>query len=109
MDAVINHPNLDVKLTIVRLLTNTGEPEVFEQLRQLAVKPGLPEEVRTTLLEAMYQLDNSFNPAKADEQMTQFSSNDEIAFETTAHADDDGEPTSEPPPSIESPISEFER
>ena len=109
LDAVINHPNLDVKLTIVRLLTNTGEPEVFEQLRQLAVQPGLPEELRTTLLEAMYQLDNSSNPAKSDEQMTQFSSNDEIAFETTAHPDDHGAPTSEHPPSIESPLSEFER
>ena len=108
LDAVINHPNLDVRLTIVRLLTNTGEPEVFEQLRQLAVKHGFPEELRTALLEAMYRLDQSAKPPKSDEPTMQFTSNDEIVFETTAHPHDEEAITSEAPPSWQSPISEFE-
>lgn len=108
VDAVVNHPNLDVKLTIVRLLTNTGQPEVFEQLRQLAVKQNLPEELRTVLLESMYQLDHSSNPVQSDEQVPQFTSNDESVFETTAHPYDDGALSSETPPGIESHLSEFE-
>ena len=55
LDAVSNHSNLSVRLSAVRLLAMTGEPEVFERLRQLAVKDGLVDEVKTALLEAMYK------------------------------------------------------
>jgi hypothetical protein len=41
----------------VHLLAATGQPETFEQLRQLAVRDGVCEEVKTALLEAMYKLD----------------------------------------------------
>lgn len=59
LDVIANHSKLDVRLATLRLLTNTGEPEVFEQLRELAMREDLGEELRTALLEAMYKLDQS--------------------------------------------------
>jgi hypothetical protein len=46
-------------LKAVHLLACAGGPETFEQLRQLAVKDGMREEVKTALLEAMYKIDQS--------------------------------------------------
>jgi HEAT repeat protein len=57
LDAIASHPNLDVRLKTVHLLACTGQPETFEHLRQLAVRDGVCEEVKTALLEAMYKLD----------------------------------------------------
>jgi HEAT repeat protein len=57
LDVIAEHPNMDVRLKAVHLLASTGQPEVFEQLRQLAVRDGVREEVKTALLEAMYKLD----------------------------------------------------
>jgi HEAT repeat protein len=59
LDAISGHPNVDVRLKAVHLLACAGEPETFEQLRQLAVKDGMREEVKTALLEAMYKIDQS--------------------------------------------------
>jgi HEAT repeat protein len=56
-DVIAEHPNMDVRLKAVHLLASTGQPEVFEHLRQLAVRDGVREEVKTALLEAMYKLD----------------------------------------------------
>ncbi|HEV7797029.1 MAG TPA: HEAT repeat domain-containing protein [Pyrinomonadaceae bacterium] len=57
LDAITDHPNTDVRLKAVHLLASTGHPDTFEQLRQLAVRDGVREEVKTALLEAMYKLD----------------------------------------------------
>jgi HEAT repeat protein len=57
LDAIADHPNIDVRLKAVHLLACTGEPEIFGQLRELAVKDGMREDVKTTLLEALYRLD----------------------------------------------------
>jgi HEAT repeat protein len=59
LDAIAQHPNMDVRLKAVHLLACTSQPETFEQLRELAVKDGISEEVRTALLEAMYKLDQA--------------------------------------------------
>lgn len=67
LDAIANHPNLDVRLATVKLLANTGEASVFEELRRMAVEEALPEELRTALLEAMYQLDQSNSPTEPTE------------------------------------------
>ena len=55
LDAISNHSNMNVRLSAVHLLAMTGEPEVFQQLRQLAIKDGVAEEVKTALVEAMYK------------------------------------------------------
>ncbi len=57
LNAIAEHSNLDVSLRAVHLLASTGQPGTFEQLRQLAVREGVREEVKTALLEAMYKLD----------------------------------------------------
>jgi HEAT repeat protein len=83
LDAVMNHANMDVRLTAVRLLTNTGEPEVFEQLRELAVRDDMSEELRTALLEAMYKLDQANAEAQIEEpQPSVFTG--EFLFETNS-------------------------
>lgn len=67
LDTIANHQNADVRLKVVHLLACTGQPETFEQLRQLAVRDGVSEEVKTALLEAMYKLDQQ---AKLEEKET---------------------------------------
>lgn len=57
LDAISDHSNIDVRLKTVHLLACTGEPEVFGQLRELAVKDGMRENVKTALLDTMYRLD----------------------------------------------------
>ena len=57
LEAIADHPSIDVRLKAVHLLACTGEPEIFGQLRELAVKDGMREDVKTALLEALYRLD----------------------------------------------------
>src|SRR5688500_19965954 len=59
LEAILAHPNVDVRLKIVHFLTRTGHPGTFNQLRELAVRDGMHEEVKTALLEAIYKLDQA--------------------------------------------------
>lgn len=59
LNAIADHPNIDVRLKAVHLLARTGEPEIFGQLRELAVRDGMREDVKTALLDALYRLDQS--------------------------------------------------
>lgn len=92
LDAIVDHPNMDVRLKAVHLLAATGQPGIFEHLRQLAVREGVREEVKTALLEAMYNLDQK---AKLQEKETVEASeaDSEPHFETpepeTANIDDE--------------------
>jgi HEAT repeat protein len=92
LNAIVDHPNMDVRLKAVHLLAATGQPGIFEHLRQLAVREGVREEVKTALLEAMYNLDQK---AKLQEKETVEASeaDSEPHFETpeseTANIDDE--------------------
>ncbi len=57
LDAIAGHPRIDVRLKAIHLLLNTGQPETFDQFRELALSDGISEVVKTALLEAMYKLD----------------------------------------------------
>ncbi len=83
LDAIANHPNLELRLNAVHLLSCTGHPDAFESLRQLAVRDGVSEEVKTALLEGMYRLDQQ---AKRNEKETVEASeaDSEPHFETCA-------------------------
>ncbi|HEX8707544.1 MAG TPA: HEAT repeat domain-containing protein [Pyrinomonadaceae bacterium] len=59
LEAIGSHPDLNVRLSAVRLLGVAGTPEVARQLRQLAVRDGLPEKVRSALLEVVYKIDQA--------------------------------------------------
>jgi HEAT repeat protein len=72
LDAIANHPNLDLRLTAVRLLKTTGEPVILEQLDQLATREGIPEFLKVALLEA---------PSKAEETQNSASQVAEIESE----------------------------
>lgn len=66
LDAIAAHENMDVRLKAVHLLACTGQPDTFEHLRQLAVRDGVSEEVKTALLEAMYRLDQEAKRKEAE-------------------------------------------
>ena len=108
LEAIYNHANMDVRVTAIHLLVKTDQPEVFEQLRQLTIKDGIAEEVRTALLEAMYKLDQA--KLKPDETAEAFWFNNEPPAETKGEEKGkaDGEPQFESPfePDFE---TEFER
>lgn len=59
VDAIVKHKDYNVRLAAVRLLGLSASPEIVQQLRQLAVKDGLPEKLRTALLEVVYKIDQS--------------------------------------------------
>ena len=91
LEAIYNHANMDVRVTAVHLLVLTGQPEVFEQLRQLTIKDGIAEEVRAALLEAMYKLDQA--KLKPDQTPKAFWFNNEPTAETQGEKGKaDGEP-----------------
>jgi len=57
VDAICDHGELNVRLALVRLLGTAGEPEVATTLRHLAVRDGLPEKVRSSIMEVIYKMD----------------------------------------------------
>jgi HEAT repeat protein len=59
LEAIFSHPNVDVRLKIVHLLACTGHPSAYSQLRELAVRDGMRDEVKTALLEALHKLEKS--------------------------------------------------
>lgn len=59
LDAIAEHRDESVRMAAIRLLGMTGRPEVAQQFRQLAVRDGLPENVRTSLLEVVYKIDQA--------------------------------------------------
>jgi HEAT repeat protein len=122
LDVIAEHANVDVRLKAVHLLAATGQPGMFEHLRQLAVRDGVREEVKTALLEAMYRLDQEAK-RKEQEIVEASEADSEPHFEATDAAPvedvDSGlayafEPVSEPDqqlnfdPEIQSDFDELE-
>jgi hypothetical protein len=59
MEAINDHPEIGVRLALIRLLGNAGQPEIATQLRHLAVREGLPEKVSSALMEVVYKIDQT--------------------------------------------------
>jgi HEAT repeat protein len=59
MEAICNHPEVSVRLALIRLLGNTGQPEIATELRHMAVREGLPEKVSSALMEVVYKIDQT--------------------------------------------------
>jgi hypothetical protein len=59
MEAIANHPEVSVRLALIRLLGNTGQPEIATELRHMAVREGLPEKVSSALMEVVYKIDQT--------------------------------------------------
>lgn len=54
--AVEAHPDNEVRLAVVKLLALSGQKDVLPAFRRLAVRNTLPQEVRTAVMEAIYQI-----------------------------------------------------
>ncbi|MGA9994826.1 MAG: HEAT repeat domain-containing protein, partial [Pyrinomonadaceae bacterium] len=59
IEAIVSHPDMNARLSAIRLLGLSCRPHVGQQLRQLVVRDGLPEKVRGALLEVVYKLDQA--------------------------------------------------
>lgn len=82
LDAISDHSNGDVRIKAVHLLACTGQPEIADQLRELAVKDGMREDVKTALLEALYKLEQE-RSQQATENTVQADSESVEASEDT--------------------------
>jgi HEAT repeat protein len=57
LDTIQNHKDEEAKLCAVRVLNVAGQPDLAPQLRAMVSGEGLPESVRTAMLEVLYKLD----------------------------------------------------
>jgi hypothetical protein len=64
MRAIEGHPNIEVRLAVVKLLTLSGQPDILPAFRRMAVRGSLPPEVRSAVMEAIYEI-TSPSPADA--------------------------------------------
>ena len=56
MQAIEDYPNVEVRIAVVKLLALSGQPEIIPAFRRLAVRGSLPSEVRSSVMEAIYQI-----------------------------------------------------
>ena len=54
--AIEDHPNIEVRLAVVKLLALSGQPDILPSFRRMAVRGSLPPEVRSAVMEAIYQI-----------------------------------------------------
>ena len=54
--AIEEHSNIEVRLAVVKLLALSGQQEILPAFRRLAVRGSLPPEVRSSVMEAIYQI-----------------------------------------------------
>jgi TubC N-terminal docking domain len=64
MRAIEDHANIEVRLAVVKLLALSGQPDILPAFRRMAVRGSLPPEVRSAVMEAIYQI-TSQTPADA--------------------------------------------
>lgn len=56
MRAIEEHPSVDVRLAVVKLLALSGQPDILPSFRRMAVRGSLPPDVRSAVMEAIYQI-----------------------------------------------------
>jgi hypothetical protein len=56
MQAIEDYPNIEVRIAVVKLLALSGQAEIVPPFRHLAVRGSLPSEVRSAVMEAIYQI-----------------------------------------------------
>lgn len=107
-DVVINHSNLGIRLAALQLLTNTGDAEVFEQLRELALREGIVEEVQTAMLEALYKFEQSNAEAQPEAEPALSASTSESPFEPNAEAKEGLDVETVPAPEPQTQADDYE-
>jgi hypothetical protein len=61
--AVETHHDKEIRMAVIKLLALSGQPDALPPLRRLAVKGSLPSDVRSAVMEAIYQLGASQSAA----------------------------------------------
>ncbi|HEV7906328.1 MAG TPA: HEAT repeat domain-containing protein, partial [Pyrinomonadaceae bacterium] len=61
--SIESHPDNEVRLAVVKLLALSGQHEILPSFRRLAVRGSLPTEVRSAVMEAIYQISSQPNAA----------------------------------------------
>src|SRR6185295_13535840 len=56
LQTIEKHPDASVQLSVVKLLTFCNQPEIIPAFRSLAIRGALPTEVRSAVMEAIYQI-----------------------------------------------------
>jgi hypothetical protein len=56
LQAVENYPDVEVRLSVIKLLTFSEQSEIIPAFRRLAVRGSLPTAVRSAVMEAIYQI-----------------------------------------------------
>jgi hypothetical protein len=56
MRAIEEHSSTEVRLAVVKLLALSGQPDTLAAFRRMAVRGSLPPEVRSAVMEAIYQM-----------------------------------------------------
>ena len=64
LQTIERHPDTEVQLSVIKLLTFCNQPEIIPAFRSLAIRGALPTEVRSAMMEAIYQI-TSQTPAEA--------------------------------------------
>jgi len=57
LDAIQNHKDEEVRLCAIRVLNVAAQPDLAPSLREIVSGEGLTENVRTSILEVLYKLD----------------------------------------------------
>lgn len=58
IETIEEHPSTEVRLAIVKLLALSGRQEILHAFRYLSTRDSLPIAVRSSIMEAIYQLNN---------------------------------------------------
>lgn len=59
LQTIEKHPDVAVRLSVIRLLTFSNQPDIIPAFRSLAVRGALPTEVRSAVMEAIYQISSN--------------------------------------------------
>ena len=62
MRAIEEYPTTEIRLAVIKLLALSGQADVLPAFRRMAVRGSLPPDVRSALMEAIYQI-TSQSPA----------------------------------------------
>jgi hypothetical protein len=56
LQTIERHPDMDVQLSVIKLLTFCNLPEIIPAFRSLAIRGALPTKVRSAVMAAIYQI-----------------------------------------------------
>jgi HEAT repeat protein len=76
LDAIRKHKDEEVRLAAVRVLNLEPNTSLAPKLREIVSSDGVPESVRTAVLELLYKLDQDNSPTEVDSGAREFDPSD---------------------------------